>query len=399
MVNERYVRHSLIDWFDQERLTKARAIVVGAGAVGNELLKNLCLLGVGHIHIVDYDRIEVHNLTRSVLFTEHDLGRYKAEAAAEACKEIDPNVQITFSCDNFWNSLTIGDLKKCDALFCCVDNFDARVKLNQLCLLSTVDFYNAAIDSRFVSAERYPFGSEKQTACYECNLPSSVYAKMRDRYSCGWLKKRAFEEKKVPTTIITSSAAGAALCSMYLQRYHPDSASGSCRWYLDTITLNSDLSALEPNGECVTCSRLASEVHYFRVSPNKPLDMLSDLQVQEDLPIFFSDRVVLDVACAKCGYTTAVNDLADKYDDRLLFCDHCQAMSNVPALRDFMTVSELERVFANGAPPAKFVYFSVDNTLFVLETEEPDAGTEADHPNSRQDQESRNNRINGATDC
>jgi molybdopterin/thiamine biosynthesis adenylyltransferase len=79
----RYQRHALIDWFSQAEVAGARIGVVGAGAVRNEVLKCLALLGLGALDIYDFDRIEVHNLTRSVLFRETDIGRNKAECAAE----------------------------------------------------------------------------------------------------------------------------------------------------------------------------------------------------------------------------------------------------------------------------------------------------------------------------
>lgn len=52
---DRYSRHHLIDWWDQTKLKNARVLVAGAGALGNEVLKNLALLGVGHITLIDFD--------------------------------------------------------------------------------------------------------------------------------------------------------------------------------------------------------------------------------------------------------------------------------------------------------------------------------------------------------
>src|SRR5688500_13779388 len=95
MTTERYARHSLIDWFDQEAVRRERLIVVGAGAVGNEVIKNLTLLGVGEILVFDRDSIEVHNLTRSVLFRESDIGRPKAQCAAVRARELDSSVRVT----------------------------------------------------------------------------------------------------------------------------------------------------------------------------------------------------------------------------------------------------------------------------------------------------------------
>src|SRR5947209_7959404 len=68
LVEDRYHRLRLIQWWDQKRLADSVAIVGGAGALGNEVLKNLALLGVGRVFVCDRDTIETSNLTRSVLF-------------------------------------------------------------------------------------------------------------------------------------------------------------------------------------------------------------------------------------------------------------------------------------------------------------------------------------------
>jgi adenylyltransferase/sulfurtransferase len=63
-------------------------MVVGAGALGNEALKNLALLGVGGLFIVDFDTISGSNLSRTVLFRKQDVGREKAAAAADATRQM-----------------------------------------------------------------------------------------------------------------------------------------------------------------------------------------------------------------------------------------------------------------------------------------------------------------------
>ena len=89
--DDRYSRLRLIGWWDQERLASARVLVVGAGALGNEVLKNLALVGIGTVLIVDFDEIEKSNLARSVLFRTSDCGRPKAEVAAESMREMNPD--------------------------------------------------------------------------------------------------------------------------------------------------------------------------------------------------------------------------------------------------------------------------------------------------------------------
>src|SRR6185295_7141905 len=91
---DRFHRFKLISWWDQERLRNAKVLVIGAGALGNELLKNLSLLGVGNVIVADMDRIENSNLSRSVLYRAKDNGQLKATAAARAAKEIYPDQKI-----------------------------------------------------------------------------------------------------------------------------------------------------------------------------------------------------------------------------------------------------------------------------------------------------------------
>src|SRR3989304_1450212 len=82
-----------ISWWEREKVRAAKMLVVGAGALGNEVLKNLALMGVGHLMVIDFDTIEMANLSRSVLFRESHTGRPKAEVAAARAKAPNPNLR------------------------------------------------------------------------------------------------------------------------------------------------------------------------------------------------------------------------------------------------------------------------------------------------------------------
>src|SRR5947199_2949019 len=90
---DRFHRFKLIGWWDQKKLADAKVLVIGAGALGNEIIQNLALLGIGHILVADLDRIENSNLSRSVLYRAADNGQYKATVAARAAKEIYPDIK------------------------------------------------------------------------------------------------------------------------------------------------------------------------------------------------------------------------------------------------------------------------------------------------------------------
>src|SRR5438132_988352 len=86
-------RFEAFQWWKQSLLREARVLVVGAGALGIEVIKNLALLGVGNVIIVDLDHIEHSNLSRSILFGPEDEGKSKATTAARAARKVYPDLR------------------------------------------------------------------------------------------------------------------------------------------------------------------------------------------------------------------------------------------------------------------------------------------------------------------
>ena len=99
-----------LSWFKQEKVSSAQVMVVGCGALGNEVIKNLALFGVSHLVLVDFDKVEYTNLTRSILFTREDAleRRYKVEAAAESINKINPNIEVSTIVGNISYSVGLG---------------------------------------------------------------------------------------------------------------------------------------------------------------------------------------------------------------------------------------------------------------------------------------------------
>ena len=87
-LTDRYNAFTFISWWRQEVLQQAKIAVLGAGAVGNEVIKNLALMGIGQLFIADFDTIERANLSRSVLFRQRDEGQRKAEVATSCCQRL-----------------------------------------------------------------------------------------------------------------------------------------------------------------------------------------------------------------------------------------------------------------------------------------------------------------------
>jgi molybdopterin/thiamine biosynthesis adenylyltransferase len=325
----RYQRHSLIDWFSQATVRDARICVVGAGAVGNEVLKCLALLGVGTIDVYDFDRIEVHNLTRSVLFRETDIGRNKAECAAARVRELDPNVAITAHTGNILRDLDLASFSKYSAVICCVDNFEARLRLNLICKLWQIDLINTGVDSRNAVVDTFPFSQHgaQPVACYECTLPPSVYQRLSQRYSCGGLKRAAFVEKRIPTTVITASLAGSLAASKAL-RLGPGSVRRSDRIFLDSISGISRPTELPVRGDCPVCSQYPAPV---RRRPAGDLQAeLARLRAENGASdVTLPESLILSFQCKKCdageGQDAPLFWRASDHDSGLANCRACGA--------------------------------------------------------------------------
>ena len=393
MTLERYARHSLIDWFDQEAVRRERLIVVGAGAVGNEVIKNLALLGVGEIHVFDRDDIEVHNLTRSVLFREGDVGQPKAICAATRARELDPLVRITPYVGDFWATLSLSDVRAATTVFSCVDNFEARIRLNRLCALAGTPLINVGIDSRFAVVEQFPFNRASRCPCYECGLPPAAYAAIAKRYSCGGLKRVAAAERRIPTTVITSSAAGSLAVSVHLRSLADGLDTLSWRYFQDTFTGHTTRTEVLAVNECPGCSDLLDERIVVPASRHIGATWHAACGAGA---IVLSDPVLTLVRCQQCGVDDSKAVLlhrADRYDETLAVCPHCNERAREIRVREQFSCEELLRDYTGYDLPGKFIVTRLDEAIQLVVELEGD-----EHGRSEGNSEDRRSHAKGGSD-
>lgn len=216
---DRYSRLKLIPWWDQERLKNAMIMVVGAGAIGNELIKNLTLLGIGRILIFDMDSIESTNLTRSVLFRAKDVGRYKAEVAAERAKDINPDVRTKAFVSNIIDDVGLGVFRRVNVVLGGLDNREARLAINQSCYHVNRPWIDGAIEALNGFARVFVPG---QGACYECTMTEMDWMLINKRKSCALLTHQQMAEGKIPTTPTSSSVIAGIQVQELLKLLHAD---------------------------------------------------------------------------------------------------------------------------------------------------------------------------------
>lgn len=195
----------LISWWDSARVKAARVLVVGAGALGNEVLKNLALLNAGHVFIVDFDRIEYTNLSRSVLFRESDVGRIKSEVAAERIREINPNIRVEWMDGDVIYDLGLGFIRSVDVIIGCLDNRVARLYVNRYAHRFGKTWINAGILNLAGMLDVFRPG----VSCYECSLADKDWDQIRKRLGCTDIAKRNASVGRLPTTPISASILGA----------------------------------------------------------------------------------------------------------------------------------------------------------------------------------------------
>jgi hypothetical protein len=129
-----------IDGSTDARLARCRVAVVGAGRIGGELIRNLGLLGVGHIEVFDRERHVVEALRHRFAVHEGD----------------------------FWDRLTLDGLRSFDFAIGTIDDPAARTRLNQKCLVANVNLLQVWTEDDVAMVSAHPFGALDDCACYEC---------------------------------------------------------------------------------------------------------------------------------------------------------------------------------------------------------------------------------------
>ena len=128
-----FARQQLIDGWDQDVITKGVIMIVGVGALGCEIAKDFALMGIGKLILVDLDTIETSNLSRQMLFRPGDEGRPKAEVAAERLKDMNPFLKVDYFFEKL-QKLPMAVYEEADVVIMALDNFNARLDLNKICL-------------------------------------------------------------------------------------------------------------------------------------------------------------------------------------------------------------------------------------------------------------------------
>jgi len=156
----------------QEKLRKATVLLAGAGAIGNEAAKNLAMLGIRKILIVDRDRVEMSNISRMMFFRSKDLGKNKAEALAENMHAKYPHVETAAYRGDLEN-LPLKFYLDSQVILCGLDNVLSRIFLTQVSRRYSIPLIDAGIIGVTGRVQSYIPPSD---ACPICLFPPNQYS-------------------------------------------------------------------------------------------------------------------------------------------------------------------------------------------------------------------------------
>lgn len=382
---------TLLSWFKQDKVRNAKVLVVGAGALGNEVIKNLTLFGVGTIFVCDFDRIELSNLTRSVLFREKDAYEhsYKAEVVAKRAMEINPQIKVIPIVGNLFSEVGLGIYKDVDVVIGCLDSRIARYLLNRLCMRVGKTWIDGSIENMTGVVKVYSPGIN----CYECNLSREEFNNIMLRTGCADVVRAQTSAGRVATTPISASIVGAMQAQEAMKIIHtsdgepiPFKTLSGKMWRFEgmTNTINmykysswkNNCPAHERWTEIIQCDELSAEMKVKEVL--KKLKKILNVSVVEInmrnnkfIDKIISDRpekeFVLHIPESKLEDTIQSNEELRKLSYRTIF--HKCFYENIDESFPYMELSLIEI----GIPRYDIIQVSTDKGLKYVELSK-DAG-------------------------
>lgn len=324
----RYHRQTLISWWDQGRLGAARVLVVGAGAIGNELVKNLALVGVGTVVVIDLDRVENSNLSRCVFFRSQDEGRPKAEVVCQRAAEVNDGIRLIPVVGDVRHDLGLGDFLGFDVVLGGLDNREARLHVNQACWKTSTPWIDGAIEGLMGTMRVF---APPDSACYECTMSPRDHELLAARRGCTMLERDEMLAGKVPTTGTSGSVIAALQVQELVKLLHADRLTQSFAGQgvaFNGLTHDSYVVSYPRVDGCMSHDTY-DLARCERRSADEPLrDVLARGRELLDAPsavLELEHDILLTVSCGACASFEAFNRPVTKVRLAAAACPQCGA--------------------------------------------------------------------------
>jgi len=303
---DRNARLALLEgWWDRAVVHGARVGVIGAGALGNEILKNLALLDFRSVLVVDRDVVERTNLSRSVLFRPRHEGMPKVAAAADSLADLNPDLAVTAVHADAMHELGLGHLRELDVIIAGLDSRSVRWWLNRAARALGVPWVEGATQGPHGHAVAF---LPDVGPCYECSFTAQDWRAMDQVASCRQLAVDAAARGRVATSPTVASMVAAAqvhLAMDVLHRRRHVVGGRSLLFNLQAPDLM--ISGRRENPECEAHYRYGTVVGSPLRAATATVGALLDRaapEVGEPATVELRWDTVWDLRCAACGAVT-----------------------------------------------------------------------------------------------
>ena len=323
---DRFARFRLISWWDQKKLAQARVLVIGAGALGNEIVKNLALLGVGNLFIADMDRIENSNLSRSILYRAGDNGSFKAEIASQAAREIYPELKSHHFTGNVVYDLGLGVFRWADVVIAGLDNREARLAINRACLKVNRPWIDGAIEKIDGCARVFmPTGP-----CYECTMTEQDWKLLAMRRSCNLLSREQMAGGgRTPTTPTVSSIIAGVQCQEAVKLLHGMETIAGKGWMFNGSVTDAYTIEYQRKDDCYSHDTLGQIIaldHGVESITARDLLERAREMLGEGAHLELARDVLEKLSCTACGRVEKIFASLGKVPASKAHCSHCSGV-------------------------------------------------------------------------
>tara|TARA_Y100000590_G_scaffold59690_1_gene63333 strand:+ start:716 stop:1477 length:762 start_codon:yes stop_codon:yes gene_type:complete len=155
----------------QKKIFRAKVLIIGAGGLGCPLILYLAYSGIGNLGIADHDKIELSNLSRQVLFTKKDIGKYKVLVSKKFVERINKKINVKTFKEKV-DEKNIEKIAKNYQIICDgTDNFKSRFLINDYCMKNKKILISSAINK--FDGQLFAFNFRKKTPCFRCFMPEA----------------------------------------------------------------------------------------------------------------------------------------------------------------------------------------------------------------------------------
>lgn len=231
----------------------SRCLVIGAGALGNEVVKNLILSGVKSITIVDVDEVAISNLNRCIFFRTEDAqaSRSKAEAIAHRTRELNEVVKLEAVVGKI-QDLPSERFLEHDLVFGCLDNVAARLHSNSHSYFHRKPYIDGATRG---TSGKVQVVIPPSTPCLQCAMNRTHYKLMEKRFSCTGADVTFFEPKMAAEITTTSVIAAVQVREgLKVMSGKADQCIKNV-WYYDGLANRSEVLEVDLDPECAVHSK------------------------------------------------------------------------------------------------------------------------------------------------